>query len=35
MGLANLKLIENKIGLASEEIIKKILLTHRDYQITN
>jgi len=29
-GLANLKLIENKVGLASREIIKKILLTHSD-----
>jgi hypothetical protein len=27
-GLANLKLIENKVGFASREIIKKILLNH-------
>jgi hypothetical protein len=29
-GLANLKLIENKVGFASREIIKKILLNHSE-----
>jgi len=33
--LANLKLNENKVGFASREIIKKILLTHHSDKKTN